>query len=178
MTNKIIAVDFDGTLCKNNYPDIGEPNTKLINYLKTIKEDGNKLILWTCRKNEKLTDAVKWCKEKGLIFDAVNENLQESIKFFDGDSRKIFADIYIDDKSHKDIDELLIGGNQYICQTGIRPCFVKGRHGYFHMWEHYSTPMDASPLVGGHPAGIFSKVFGVVEISGRVRRVDPEDICF
>ena len=23
--NKIIAVDFDGTLCENNWPEIGEP---------------------------------------------------------------------------------------------------------------------------------------------------------
>ena len=176
--NKIIAVDFDGTLCENNYPGIGEPNTKLINNLKTAKENGDKIILWTCRENEKLDDAIKWCKEKGLIFDAVNENLQESIKSFNGNSRKVFANIYIDDRSYKDINDSLIGDDQYIGQTGIRPCLVNGRRGYFHMWEHYSTPMDASPLVGGHPAGIFSKVFGVVEISGRVRRVDPEDICF
>ena len=40
----IIAVDFDGTLCTNKYPDIGEPNKNLIAYLKKtaeteIKED-------------------------------------------------------------------------------------------------------------------------------------------
>ncbi len=46
---EIIAVDFDGTLCFSKWPDCGEPNQPLINYLKKWKSDGNKLILWTCR---------------------------------------------------------------------------------------------------------------------------------
>ena len=33
MKQNIIAVDFDGTLCTNLYPAIGEPNEKLIKYL-------------------------------------------------------------------------------------------------------------------------------------------------
>ena len=45
---QIIAVDFDGTLCFSKWPDCGEPNQALINYLKKWKSDGNKLILWTC----------------------------------------------------------------------------------------------------------------------------------
>ena len=46
----IIAVDFDGTLCKNCWPDIGEPNHKLIDYLMECYFNGAKLILWTCRE--------------------------------------------------------------------------------------------------------------------------------
>ena len=30
MNEQIIAVDFDGTLCENKWPEIGEPNTNLI----------------------------------------------------------------------------------------------------------------------------------------------------
>lgn len=33
MHKQIIAVDFDGTLCENKWPEIGEPNTELIGYL-------------------------------------------------------------------------------------------------------------------------------------------------
>ena len=99
MNSKIIAVDFDGTLCENKFPDIGEANTKVINYLRNRKFGGAKLILWTCRVGAFLDAAVAWSKEQGLIFDAVNENLPEVLEWMGGDSRKIFADEYLDDKN-------------------------------------------------------------------------------
>jgi 2-hydroxy-3-keto-5-methylthiopentenyl-1-phosphate phosphatase len=96
----IIAVDFDGTLCENDWPEIGKANINLINNLKLCKNNyGDKVILWTCRTGELLDDAVKWCEEHGLIFDTVNENLPEVIEEMGGDTRKIFADVYIDDKA-------------------------------------------------------------------------------
>lgn len=98
MKKKIIAVDFDGTLCENKWPDIGDPNLELINYLKEEREKGNKIILWTCRVSERLNDAVNWCYERGLIFDEVNNNTPEVIDLFGTESRKIFANEYIDDK--------------------------------------------------------------------------------
>lgn len=97
---KIIAIDFDGTLCENKWPDIGEPNMKLIWHLTEQREKyGAKLILWTCRNGMKLKAAVEWCAERGLIFDAVNENLPEVVEWMGGDTRKIFADEYIDDRA-------------------------------------------------------------------------------
>ena len=95
----IYAVDFDGTLCENAWPDIGKPNHSLISTLKKAREKGDKVILWTCRTADRLDDAVAWCKEQGLEFDAVNENLPEIIGQFGTESRKVFADIYIDDKA-------------------------------------------------------------------------------
>lgn len=99
MKNKIIAVDFDGTLCENKWPEIGAPNEELINYLKKRQENGDKLILWTCRIGEKLDAAVEWCQEQGLIFEAVNENHPDTLIWMGSDSRKIFADEYIDDRN-------------------------------------------------------------------------------
>lgn len=55
--------------------------------------------MWTCRTDGKLKDAIEWCKEHGLKFDAVNENLPERIAMFGTDPRKIGADEYIDDKA-------------------------------------------------------------------------------
>lgn len=95
----IIAVDFDGTLCIDNYPDIGTPNIPLIYLLKQLKQQGKKTILWTCRCGKELEKAKEWCKSLGLEFDAVNENLPEIIEKYGSNSRKIFADVYIDDKS-------------------------------------------------------------------------------
>ena len=96
----VIAVDFDGTLCENKWPDIGMPNNNLISYLRCEQECKDaKIILWTCRHGRKLKHAVKWCKDQGLIFDAVNKNLPEVIRHFGSDTRKIFAHEYIDDKN-------------------------------------------------------------------------------
>lgn len=97
---KIIAVDFDGTLCVgDHWPDIGYPNFDLIKQLIELQKKGNKIILWTCRCGETLNNAVEWCKTYGLIFDAINENIPEIIEIFGGDTRKVVADVYLDDKS-------------------------------------------------------------------------------
>ena len=96
---KIIAVDFDGTLCTNKWPEIGDPNFPLIEYLKKQQNLGNKVILWTCRTENLLVDAVAWCASYGLYFNEVNRNVSEVITKMDGDSRKIFAHEYIDDRA-------------------------------------------------------------------------------
>lgn len=99
----IIAVDFDGTLCEDRYPNIGPPHFPLIELLKKYRE-GYTLILWTCRQGKQLHDAIWWSGEQGIQFDYVNENTEEVLNAFDGiDTRKIFADLYIDDKSNKPV---------------------------------------------------------------------------
>ena len=99
MKQNIIAVDFDGTLCENKWPEIGMPNEELIEYLKRRQANGEKLILWTSRNEEQTKDAVEWCKDHGLVFDAVNDNLPEIVEAFGGNCRKIFANEYIDDRN-------------------------------------------------------------------------------
>ena len=96
---QIVAVDFDGTLCEAKWPEIGEPKWQMINYIKSYKDTEDKVILWTSRSGEQLEEAVAWCEEKGLIFDAVNDNIPEMTELFGFNSRKVFADIYIDDKN-------------------------------------------------------------------------------
>lgn len=93
-----IAVDFDGTLCFSNWPELGEPNIPLIGFLKEWKQMGNKLILWTCRAGEPLSQAIAWCAEHDLEFDAVNDNLPEIVELYGNNSRKITCDYYIDDR--------------------------------------------------------------------------------
>ena len=94
-----IAVDFDGTLCADRYPEIGRANEDLIQYLKHMKQRGSKLILWTCRCSQPLEHALDWCLTQGLEFDAVNENVAQTLEQYGTESRKISADVYIDDKA-------------------------------------------------------------------------------
>lgn len=94
----IFAVDFDGTLCKHEFPGIGEPRMRLICQLKQLRHLGHKLILWTCREGVYLEDAVEWCRSYGLCFDTANDNLYQSIVEMKGNTRKVFAHYYIDDR--------------------------------------------------------------------------------
>ena len=96
---QIIAVDFDGTLCFSNWPELGEPNRPLIDYLLVQRRSGNKLILWTCRAGEALEKIVSWCRDQQLEFDAVNDNLPEIVELYGTNSRKITCDFYINDKA-------------------------------------------------------------------------------
>lgn len=96
---KILAVDFDGTLCKDAYPEIGEPREDIIALVQSYRKEGWRIVLWTCRNREALEAAVKWCTEQGLVFDAINTNIPEVQECFGGDTRKVFADKYLDDKN-------------------------------------------------------------------------------
>lgn len=96
----IIAVDFDGFLFEDNWPFIGAPIIRNIALVKGLKEDGHKIILWTCRVKEELFHAVCACHKQGLGgFDAINANLPETIEKYGCDSRKITADFYLDDRN-------------------------------------------------------------------------------
>ena len=92
----IIAVDFDGVICVSEFPNIGRPHINVIDALIKRRKKGDKLILWTCRHDKLLDDAVAFCRNMGLEFDAVNENVPEIVQKY-GDSRKVFAHWYIDD---------------------------------------------------------------------------------
>ena len=96
---EIWAIDFDGTLCEDKYPEIGEPKQKVIDFCIRKREEGHKLILWTCRGKETLPKAIKWCSERGLFFDAINENLPSEVAKWNNDPRKVGATHFLDDRN-------------------------------------------------------------------------------
>ena len=96
---KVIAVDFDGTLHSGEWPEIGPARDIVLCRALHEQNNGAKLILWTCRAGAQLAEAVAWCRERGLEFDAVNENLPEHVALFGGDTRKVFAHEYWEDKA-------------------------------------------------------------------------------
>ena len=98
---KVIAIDFDGCLCENAWPDIGAPIQATIDRMRREQALGNRFILWTCREGQSLCEALEWCAEHGLKFDAVNQNLPDMIEKFGTDPRKIGADLYLDDKAER-----------------------------------------------------------------------------
>lgn len=94
----ILAIDFDGTIVENRYPSIGKPMLFAFETLKKLQEKGFILILWTYRCGERLQEAVEFCKENGIEFYAINKSYPEE-EYSDNISRKINADIFIDDRN-------------------------------------------------------------------------------
>ncbi len=94
----IIAVDFDGTIVEHKYPLIGDEIPFAIDTLKRLVDDGHQLILWTYRAGNDLAKAVSFCEQKGVKFYAINKNFPEEV-FNNCMSRKIIADMYIDDRN-------------------------------------------------------------------------------
>lgn len=139
---KAIAVDFDGTLCDSKYPSIGAPHMEIIEAAKDRQRNGYALILWTCRDGKPLDEAVEWCKQFGLVFDAVNENLPDwKDEWFGNDPRKIGATEYWDDRS-RDLNSIITGEHTWEPLkelTGLsRSCLWNGR-------ESISTPLKLIP---------------------------------
>jgi len=90
----IIAVDFDGTLCIDK-----KPNLNLIHSLIKQQRNGNQVILWTCREGKSLKEAVDFLRNHGFIPTYINQNVPVAIRMMKHDSRKVYADVYIDDKN-------------------------------------------------------------------------------
>lgn len=120
----IIAVDFDGTIVEHQYPAIGKEIPFAIETLKKLAEEQHRLILWTVRSGKLLEEAVDFCKEKGLEFYAVNRNYPEE-NDCQGEhySRKIQADIWIDDRNVGGLPEWGIIYQMIHCRQTFRELF-------------------------------------------------------
>ncbi len=97
-SSKLIAIDFDGTIVEDKYPDIGKPLIFAFETMKKMQEDGHRLVLWTYRKGKRLDEAVEFCKKNGIEFYAVNKNFVEE-DYTPDVPRKLKADIFIDDRN-------------------------------------------------------------------------------
>ncbi|MCI1647441.1 MAG: hypothetical protein LKI39_12960 [Bacteroides sp.] len=114
----IIAVDFDGTIVEDRYPKIGAEIPFAIQTLKMLTQKHHQLILWTVREGSSLQEAIEWCQQRGVKFYAVNQNLpEEENKLHKNGSRKINADLFIDDRNFGGLPDW---GNIYqIIQNGL-----------------------------------------------------------
>lgn len=113
----IIAVDFDGILCRNAFPEIGGVDLDVLSLVKDLKGAGHEIVLWTTRNGKELSAAVEWCKLMGANFDAVNEPAPTNKAEYEGvyptESRKIYADIYIDDHNPNFVFNEKVGGRGF-----------------------------------------------------------------
>lgn len=94
-----IAIDFDGTIVEHKYPEIGKEILFAFETIKALQKQKHQLILWTFRSGKELDEAVEYCRRNGVEFYAVNASYPEEEFDEDFASRKIDADIFIDDRN-------------------------------------------------------------------------------
>ena len=99
MQSLLIAIDFDGTIVNDAYPKVGKPQLFAIETLKKLQSEGHRFILWTYRSGKHLEEAVNFCKENGILLEAVNASYMGEEFDETTSSRKINADIFIDDRN-------------------------------------------------------------------------------
>ena len=118
----IIAVDFDGVIVEDKFPDIGEPDTRLVDLLNQAHNQGHSIILWTSRVDDKLEAAVETCKKIGLSLTAVNNGDPDNLSHYGTNPRKIYADMYLDDRA--------LGYSRYKTYITLSQIITKGEYCY------------------------------------------------
>jgi hypothetical protein len=107
LRSRVIAVDFDGTMVRHMYPQIGKEADDAVRVLKRVQDAGHKITLWTCRESDpedpdhdRLKEAVEWMYESGIQLCTVNDTPSfNEFRNSAGNRRKIVADCYVDDRN-------------------------------------------------------------------------------
>ena len=94
-----IAVDFDGAIVEHRNPQIGEEIPFATATLKMLRTERHRLILWSVREGKLLEEAVEWRRKRGGEFYADNRDYPEEDIAHTGFSRKVNADLFIDDRN-------------------------------------------------------------------------------
>lgn len=90
----VIAIDFDGTVVDHEFPRIGKLKPGAREALQAFRKAGHKIIIWTCRHGQHEKDVRVFLTENDIPFDTINNPIMGA----DLGTRKVYADLYIDDK--------------------------------------------------------------------------------
>lgn len=94
----VIATDFDDTISPWSFrteEDLIEQD-KIIQILKIAKQTGAYITIWTACNKDRFEEITNYCNSKGLEIDSINEN---PISLPYGKDKKIYANIYLDDRA-------------------------------------------------------------------------------
>lgn len=141
-----IAVDFDGTIVRHRYPKIGDEIPFATETLRLLLRDRHRLILWTVREGKLLDEAVEWCRARGVEFYAINRDFPEEDATGSGFSRKIKADLFIDDRNFGGLPDW--GTIYHRIQSG---------RALESVWSSLTYEDDGEPEERGFFARLFSK---------------------
>lgn len=91
--NILIGLDVDDTILpyRENFTDCN----KVINLVQECIRSNARIIIYTGSAKERYDEIIDYCKSVGIEVSAINENLITPF----GDNRKIYANIYLDDRA-------------------------------------------------------------------------------
>lgn len=106
ISHRFMAFDFDGTIVSNKFPEIGDPNESVIEYMQRFWHDSiwHRIIIWTCRSGNYAAQAAEFLREQEIPYDFINEN-----PIVDYGGRKVFANAYVNDRCvgiNRDVDNI------------------------------------------------------------------------
>jgi adenylylsulfate kinase len=97
----IVAIDFDGVIAQyDGYKGDDHflpPKPWAKEAIDVLRAHGIKVIIWTCRNNE--AQLKEYLDKFGIGYDAINADVHPEIKSPDQISRKVLADVYVDDRA-------------------------------------------------------------------------------
>lgn len=95
----IIAIDFDGTIVEDRYPEIGKMIDGAREVINRLYDEGYEIIIWSCRARVGKARAIEFLAKNGIKYHRFNESSPANLKQYNNvDTRKVYADLYIDDK--------------------------------------------------------------------------------
>jgi hypothetical protein len=106
------GIDFDGTIVTDGvFPEIGnlKPHAKRV--IDKIVEHGGRVAIWTCRSGYREMLVRDWLIDNQIPFETLNEPFADVVEIYGNGGRKIFCDVYIDDRS---LHSLMNGGIDWV----------------------------------------------------------------
>ena len=105
----IFAFDFDGTIVEHIFPEIGPLRKNAVEVINRLYDEGHTIIIWTVRSHtdNKVDEMKAYLDKIGLKYHKINEDADEVANHpdFTDFSPKVYADVYVDDRDYKGIDD-------------------------------------------------------------------------
>jgi hypothetical protein len=95
---RILAIDFDDTIVDSDYPTVIRLREGAKEYINKLYDDGFYIIIWTCRSKKHEQVAELYLLNHGIKFHKINQHHPQQLFLYEHESRKIYADVYVDDK--------------------------------------------------------------------------------
>lgn len=143
MKKLIFAIDFDGTIVEDKYPEIGPVKAEVVKKIKKLQNEGHEFILWTCREGKDLASALEVLDKIGLKFVEINANPQYRIDMFNGsDCRKVGADFYVDDRALSILDFITFDSaiSENVTKKLLEELKAKAKRDDFYIMEDLGYP--------------------------------------
>gem|GEM_PF-1285050 len=97
-----VAIDFDGVLCRPDWPRIGKEIPGAVSFLHWLGKQNVQPVLWTARNGHLLDAALAWLAARGFPkawWSAINDSPADVKAYYGDEGRKAGCDCFVDDRN-------------------------------------------------------------------------------